>query len=128
MGIEKAKINVTLDDKTVNELVEKQIRLAIGQSLAGSAEQIIEKVVGMALNAKESSYSSETFLMKAVNTMIQETAKSAFTEFVQSKKDTIKTAVIKRLKNEEQFIDTLAEKIVSGLAGSFYVDCKMKIE
>jgi CRISPR/Cas system CMR subunit Cmr6 (Cas7 group RAMP superfamily) len=72
--------------------------------------------------------SRQTLLQQMAEQMIREVAKDIYAEWLQEKKETIKKAVLKNLKNENTLVESIAEKLVKGLGASFYVDVRMNID
>lgn len=112
----------------VSEIVKARIEVALAEALSQDPTKLVEAVVKTALSQKKDSWSSETLLQATIKTMIQEAAHDAFKKWVEENKPKIENAVKKRLaKENDDFISTLAEKLVTGMAQSFYVDCRLNI-
>lgn len=122
-------MELKIDPNEVKAAIETHIRAAIAKALTGDPKKLIETVVAAAMSQKRDSYSRETLFSEKVNTMIREAAAESFKAWLAEQKELIGAAVTKRLKAEENgFAETVADKIVSGLATSFYVSASLKVD
>ena len=122
---------MSLDDagrRAVEKAVTGSIEAAIAKALTEDPTALVEKVCEMALSIPDSSYTKESVFAKAVQEMIRTAAKETFAEWLEEHKEMIRTAVRARLdKQAGGFLDTVAERLTSGLAKSFYVSCHLTI-
>jgi hypothetical protein len=122
-------IELKLDPKDVCRIIDSHVRKAIMEALGKDPESLIKAVVDSAMSAKSSSFSNKTLFIEASEQMIRDAAREVFKEWLSDKKVLIQNAISKRLKEENSaFIETIADKMVAGLASSFYVSCTLKCE
>lgn len=122
-------MEIKVSKEELHRLLDVKIKASIMEALGKDPDKVIETVVTQALSEKKDSYSSETKFQSAINEMIREVAKVTFSEWIESKKDVIRKAILKRINREEsQFFESLADQLVNGLAQSFYVTCRLKVE
>lgn len=121
------EINLSKDE--LQKLIDVKIKASIMEALGKDPDKVIETVVTQALSEKKDSWSRETKFQSAINEMIREVAKDTFSEWIESKKDVVRKAILKRVNKEEgQLFEDLAQQLVEGLSKSFYVSCTLKVE
>ena len=111
------------------EMVRAHIQKAVAEALGADPSALVQTVVDVAMRAKERSYGSETIFGEAVNKMIRDAAKGVFAEWLETQKDTIRQALLKRLATQgSAFVEQVADQLIKGLSESFYVSVHLKIE
>lgn len=121
-------VDNTIESK-LDEMLKDYIRTAIAEKLGKNPEVLIKAVVDAALCQKKDSYSRETLFQVMVNSMIREEATTVFKEWLAEQRPLIREAVLARLRGEKgKFIETVADKLVEGMASSFYVSVYLKCQ
>jgi hypothetical protein len=122
-------MEVKVERKDIQAIIDTNIKLAVAKALTEDTDAVIEKIVNAALNEKSNSYSRESKLEAAIKKMIQEAAQASMDEWMKKQKPKIQKAVTNRITQEGgAFVDTIADKLVSGMASSFYVNASLRIE
>jgi hypothetical protein len=115
-----------IDDKEIKHLVDVEIGNSIAKALGDDPGALIKSFVKIAMTQKSSSYDRKTLFQEAVERMIRTKAREVFSEWLKEKEGLIKSAIEARLNKEGgEFIESLADQIVSGLSKSFYVSCNL---
>lgn len=123
------EMDLKIDQKEIAGFVDTQIRLAMMEALGKDPEKLIQAIVRESLGIKKNMYDSQTIFQTSIAEMISNAAREVFREWLETKKQVVRDAIIKRLKNEESvFFDTLADNIIKGLANSFYVTATLKVK
>ena len=122
-------MEVKIDNATLQPIIEAKIQAAILEALSGDTAKMVEAIVAQSLKQKADSYGNKTVLQKTVETVIQDAAKSAIQAWIAEHKALIHAAVLARLRGAKPgFVDALADKVMEGLASSFYVSATIKVE
>ena len=120
------EIKVPVD---VELIITAHVQKIIAEALGKDPTVLIQTVVEAALKQRSGTYGDRTVFGEAVTKMIQETAKFSFKSWLEGNKVLIEQAIEKRLSTEKTvFVQTVANKIVEGLASSFYVSVGMKVD
>lgn len=117
-------------EKQVAAEVNDHIRSAVAGALSKEPGALVQAVVTAAMSEKDGySARGETVFQKAVNEMIRKAAKEEFGAWLDENRDKIRAAIRKRMKaSGGPFIDTVADKLVEGMASGFYVSVQLKVE
>lgn len=122
-------MEIKLDDKDVKKAVDTQLRVSMMEALGKNPDALIKSIVNEALSVKKNSYDNKTVFQTSIDECIRDAGKEVFKAWVETKKQVIKDAIVARLNKEEgQFIETIADKLVNGMADSFYVSVYLKTE
>jgi hypothetical protein len=122
-------MEIKIAEKEIKSLVDVEIGNAIAKALGESPDTLIKSVVNVAMSQKKSSYDNKTIFQAAVETMIEDKAREVFKAWLKKKEGLIKKALEARLRKEgSEFIESIADQVVSGLSKSFYVRCSLKVE
>jgi hypothetical protein len=122
-------MEIKIAEKEIKSLVDVEIGNAIAKALGESPDTLIKSVVNVAMSQKKSSYDNKTIFQAAVETMIEDKAREVFKAWLKKKEGLIKKALEARLRKEgSEFIESIADQVVSGLSKSFYVMCSLKVE
>ena len=115
-------VNMQVDEKLVQEVVQQQITAAISAELMKVDKTIIDGIVNGVLKqavdsgGKPTNYSSNTnFLVWLVRKSIREAASAAVQEYVAEQKEVLKKSVIKAMKANP---DVMAQALVNGFEES----------
>lgn len=123
MSIEKAV------QEQVSKVVETTVRAAIAESLSKNPADLVEKIVNIAMAEKQNSYDRTTIFRHAVNEMIRNAAKEEFKFWLEDNRVLIRQAIQKRMKDQGgKFVETVAKKLVDGMASNFYATVRLKVE
>jgi len=110
MGMSEVKIEIP------QVMIEDLVRAEMVKAM-GNKDQLVEKVVQVAMTQKRDSYSgTPTFFQETVNKMIREEAEKIFGEWIEQNRSAIRDAMMKFLNANKQkrlteFCEKLAENI-----------------
>ena len=122
-------MEIKLDQKELKPIIDAEMQKIIMEALGKEPEKLIAEVVRQAMTTKSGNFPYNSLYRESVEKLIRETAIETFKVWLEGKKDVIRTAIVKRLKNEEsQFFETVADQLVNGLAKSFFVTVNLKVE
>ena len=108
--MENEIISLNVDEQAVKPMIQKAIQAAIASNL-GKQEDVIEIMVALALKQKVNEhgcigkYSSDNkydFLEAVTNQAIRDAAKEAISEWLDTKKEQLKKAMLKELKKPKR--------------------------
>lgn len=128
-------MSLRINEDMVKPILEKQIQAAIMANI-GNPEQLIEKVVAVALskkvseNGNVSSYSSENrydYLDVLVGQTIREAAKVALKEWLAVNQDLLKSAVTKEL-NKPARLKSIVGAFADAAENSFKCDWRFSCD
>jgi len=109
------------------EIITTHVAAAVMEALGKDPEALVTAVVNEAMRQKKNSYDSDSVFLSGVKTLIREEASAVFKTWLDEKRPIIQRAITKRLRGEEgTFIETVADKLVNGLASSFYVSVSLQ--
>ena len=115
-------VNMQVDEKLVQEVVQQQITAAISAELMKVDKSIIDGIVNGVLkqavdsDGKVTAYSSNTtFLVWLVRKSIRDAASVAVQEYVAEQKEILKKSIVKTLKANP---DVMAQALVNGFEDS----------
>jgi len=122
-------MEITMDSKELKPIIDLQIQKTIMEALGKDPDALIKTVVKQAMETKSTNYPYKSLFAESVDSIIREAAIIAFKAWLDTKKDTIKNAIIMRLRKEEsKFFEDVADQLVNGLSKSFYVSVNLKVE
>lgn len=122
-------MEIKIADTEIKDLVQTKIHLAIAKALSEDPKVLIEAIVEKALIKKEHSYDQRTILQTEIEQMISSAAREEFKKWLDKNRSIVATAIRKRLTTEkEDIIKMVADKLVDGMASSFYVRCHFDVE
>lgn len=121
-------MEINVSKKDIQQILDVQVKAAIMKGLGKNKDVVIAEIVNKALSQKKNNYDRTTIFEDAIDEMIRKAAKETLMIWLESKKEIIKQAIVKRLNKEESdFLESIADQIVNGLAKSFYVTCRLKV-
>ena len=114
-----------------SDLIQTHIRMAVVQALDKDNEKLVEAVVRAAMmEPAPDRYASrgKTKFQITVEEMIREEAKKVFQEWIDTNREMIREAFLKRLsKTPKKFIDTIADAFLDSMTGfSFSINWEPK--
>jgi hypothetical protein len=108
-------------EEQVKNAVQSEIRLKIAKALSEDPEKLVRHVVEVALTEKKG-YGSGSIFADSVNKMIREAAREEFRIWLDENRGLIRKAIKDRMKKSgDEFVEDVAEKLVSALSTKFYV-------
>ncbi len=121
-------LKVQIPENMIQKLVTQELRMAVVKALGKDPEAMVKLVVDAAMSAK-AGYGGQTYFEAEVNKMIRDAAREVFRGWLDEHKHLLREALSQRLNRDGgKFIETVADKIIDGLASSFDVSCYLKIE
>jgi len=114
---------VKVPDALISDIVRAQIVATLSNS-----PNILNNTINAMLQAKANSYSNKTMLQEMTEAMIRELASVVLREYLAEKREEIRAAVMKRLRDENTFADRMADSMVNAVGTSLYVEVRMKVE
>ena len=109
------------------EIISAHVAAAVMEALGKDPDALIKAVVDEAMRTKKNSYESDTIFLSGVKELIRQEANTVFKDWLEQKRPIIQKAILTRLKREEAgFINTVADKLVDGMASSFYVSVGLR--
>lgn len=121
-------VDVTVSTENMENLINNKIQLAMMEALNDDREQLVERVVSAALMQEvEDRYSGrngkkKTVFGKAIEEMIQASAKDTFQVWLDENQALLRAAIEKRLtKSPQKFINSVADQVMKGFGEAFTV-------
>ena len=140
MGTEsKDLVSLNVSQELIKPVIEKQVQAAIMAQL-GSAEDVIAKVVQLALHvkvndegnvSKDSYYNKYDFMEVLVGKKIREAATEAFQEWVKGNLDKVRAAVLKEMRKpsrQEALAAAFYDAIQDSISASWTMKCDVKFD
>jgi len=116
-------------EKAAQEIVRERVRAAVAEALAREPGALVQRIVDVALAARENSYDRETLLERTIRQMITEEVKAAFEEWVEEHRAAIRRAVAARLRaTKDGLLDRLADRVLEGLRSDFHVSFRVQLD
>ena len=120
----ESAVNITVDPKTINDIVTAQIRTAIAASLQSQAPAMVEKIVDFTMKemvddkgVKSRGYSSDVpFIEWASRHAIQNAIKEEIEKWISQRKNIIHQAIENELlKSKTKLVKQMAESCVQSM-------------
>lgn len=132
-------VSLNVDEQAIRPIIQKAIQSAIATNL-GKQQDVIEVMVALALKQKVNEYgnigkySSDNkydFLEAVTNQAIQAAAKEALKEWLDTKKEQLKEAMLKELKKPKRqnaIVNAFADAAVNAFKCDWNFHCKFDFE
>ena len=120
----KQELKIDIPEKMIGDVIRSHMVKALGNK-----KDFLDAIVKSALEAKKDRYSNTTIYQDELAKMIREVASKTFKEWLDTQKEKIRIALIKRLtEDKEDFINTVCDKILDAMSTSMYINISMKQE
>lgn len=119
-------MEIKIDNKSVEQLVQTQIRLAVAESLSKQTPYLVERLVMECLNQKSPNYPYQPVLESMTQKMINEAANEAAQQWLDEQKPIIRKLVFEKLSSKSkgliaQVADALTAKLGTGLGATVWL-------
>jgi len=123
---------VKLEAKQVEGAVDIAIRSALAEVLGRDPDALVKAVVNAALTerARDGYGSKGTLFAKAIDSLVQDEAKAAVSDIIESQRDRIRAVLVDRLTREldpGKLAGTYADALIAAISASMYVSVNLTV-
>ena len=120
-------LSINIPKGALEGVVNAHIQAAVTEALGRNPEVLVKAVVRAAMAQRKQHYNSKSIFEEQVSAMIRKTASEEFQKFLDEKRPAIADQIRAKFDgNAEKLVDTIAEKLVGHLGGSFCVQVYLK--